>query len=231
MTSNAARCERLSLSTETKRRLWAESGGYCQRPGCGVFLFDEGDVDFAQMAHIVAATTGGARDMPKAVIDEQGRAHHSNIAVLCANCHTVVDKDPGRHPIETMHLWKARSQELHERAHGTPLFADRAKARNYVEPLLAENHLAFETYGPQDDNFSTERADLWRHHVVRVVVPNNAKIARCLAVNRLLLTPAEQDLADRFELHQQEFAARHILDDHATGTTTFPDGMDEILTP
>ncbi len=53
------RCDRLRLSTETKRRLWAESGGYCQRPECPNYLFsDESGVDFAEMAHIVAATTG-----------------------------------------------------------------------------------------------------------------------------------------------------------------------------
>ena len=36
------------------------------------------------MAHIIAATTGGARDVAKKEMSETDRAHHSNIAALCA---------------------------------------------------------------------------------------------------------------------------------------------------
>lgn len=53
-------CERLPLSDATKRRLWGESGGYCLKPDCQSFLFDEyADADFAEMAHIVAASSEG----------------------------------------------------------------------------------------------------------------------------------------------------------------------------
>ena len=46
------RCERLPLSTPTKRRLWAEPGEYCQRPEYPNLLSpDDGDIDFAEMAH------------------------------------------------------------------------------------------------------------------------------------------------------------------------------------
>lgn len=94
---------------------------------------------------------------------------------------------------------------------------------------MGEYGTVFNTYGPIDDDYTAERAQLWQHHAVRVVVPNNAKIARALERNRNLLQPLEVDVADRFVLHQTEFAARHVLHDHAAGTTTFPDGMDNIL--
>ncbi|WP_121033049.1 hypothetical protein [Terracoccus luteus] len=224
------RCDRLTLKAETKRRLWAESGGYCQRPDCRSFLFpDDGDIDFAEMAHIVAATTGGARDVPKEQMSEADRAHHSNIAVLCANCHTWVDKDPVNHPVQLMRAWKAGHRSDLERALGTPRFLDRQAARAYIEPVIAENQTIFETYGPLDDDFSDDRAHQWRTHAVRRLVPNNAKLVRALAVNRHLLTPEERSTADKFSLHQDEFAARHVLGDYATGTSRFPEGMDEIL--
>lgn len=224
------RCERLPLTIQTKRRLWAESGGYCQRPDCPNFLFpDDSDIDFAEMAHIVAATTGGARDVPRQQMSEPDRAHHSNIAVLCANCHTMVDKDPENHPIEMMRAWKARHRDALEQAFGTPRYQDRHAARAYVEPLLAENHTIFEMYRPLDDDFSDERAHLWRNHAIRRLVPNNAMIVRALAVNRHLLTPEERSIADRFKLHSDEFAARHVLGDYTGGTSRFPEAMDNIL--
>ena len=224
------RCERLPLSTPTKRRLWAESGGYCQRPECLHFLFpDDGDIDFAEMAHIVAATTGGARDLPKRHLSGFDRAHHSNIAVLCANCHTVSDKDPDRYSVELMRTWKARHQEALRQVFGTPRSEARAAARAHVEPLLLENHTIFEIYCPVDDDYSTDRAHQWRTHAVRRLVPNNTKIARFLAMNGHLLTPEERVVAHRFSLHQEEFAARHVLGDYAAGTTRFPAGMDDVL--
>lgn len=224
------RCERLNLSTGTKRRLWAESGGYCQRPECANYLFpDEGDVDFAEMAHIIAATTGGARDVAKKEMPETDRAHHSNIAVLCANCHTVVDKNPDNFPIELMRDWKARHQRALEQALGTPRFKDRSSARAYVEPRLADNHTVFLGYGPMEDDFSEDRAHQWRQLAVSRLVPNNAEVARMLRVNRHLLTPSERVTADRFSLHQEQFAARHVLHDYSANASLYPEGMDDIL--
>lgn len=223
------RCERLSLTVPTKRRLWSESGGYCQNPQCAEFLFpDEVDIDFAEMAHIIAATTGGSRDAPKSEMSEGERANHANIAVLCANCHTAVDKAPDSYPVEMMREWKTRHQTKLAIAFGAAEFTSRADARDCVEALLGENRTVFRLYGP-DDSFSDERAQRWRHHAVRTIVPNNSKIARILRSNRALLTEAERQTADLFEIHQTEFAARHVLDDFAAGTLTFPAEMSNIL--
>ena len=224
------KCQRLTLSAHTKRMLWSESGGYCQKPQCAEFLFaDDGDVDFAEMAHIVAATTGGPRDVPAIHLSDEERAHHSNIAVLCANCHTVVDKDPDNHPIVLMRQWKTRHQDKLRQAFGTPEFESRAQARAHVEPLLAQNRAVFDTYGPRQDDFSEERAALWRRHAVRTVVPNNAAVLRVVRQNRGLLSPAERDAADLFAIHVGELEARHVLGEWPAGTQRFPDGMATIF--
>lgn len=228
MVENAEVCRRLPLSTETKRRLWSESGGYCQNPTCAEFLFaGETDVDFAELAHIVAATSGGQRDLEALRPDE--RAHHSNIAVLCANCHTVVDKDPDNYPIAVLRGWKARHQEKLKLALGTPEFENRPQARDFVEPLLARNRTVFALYGPRQDDFSEERAAQWRQHALRTVVPNNAAILRVLAQNRRLLHPEERTIADLFAVHVAAFEDRHVLADWSAGSLTFPAGMDTIL--
>lgn len=224
------KCQRIRLSAHAKRMLWSESGGYCQRPQCAEYLFaDDSDVDFAEMAHIVAATTGGPRDAPVIQLSDEERARHSNIAVLCANCHTVVDKDPDNHPVELMRQWKTRHQDKLRQALGTPEFKNRAQARAYVEPLLAQNRTIFDIYGPRQDDFSEERAALWRRHAVQTVVPNNAAVLRAVRQNRGLLSPAERDAADRFAIHVGEFEARHVLGEWPAGSQMFPNGMGTIF--
>lgn len=228
VTGPTRRCERLPLSSATKRRLWSESGGYCQNPTCGEFLFTgPNDIDFAQMAHIVAASDDGPRGGPG--LTREQRAHHTNIVVLCANCHAIVDGDPDRYPIAKLHQWKARHQDKLAQAFGTPQFADRAHARQFVEPLLAANRAVFEQYGPREDDFSEERAALWRRHVLQAVVPNNATILRVLTQNRSLLRLNERSIADDFGIHVADFDARHLLGEWGAGTQTFPDGMDAIF--
>lgn len=224
-------CERLPLTTETKRRLWSECGGYCQNPQCPTKrLFADGtDVDFAEMAHIIAASTGGPRDGSAPEMTAEDRAHHSNIAVLCANCHTIVDKDPARYPASLMKQWKQRHARALELALGAPEFEDRAEARSYIAPRLDENRTIFRTYGPQRDDPTDEQAAQWRRHVLQTVIPNNSDVLRALKKNRYLLTEAERETADMFSIHVGEFEARHLLDDFTGGSTRFPEAMDDML--
>ena len=127
-----------------------------------------------------------------------------------------------------MREWKARHQTQLKQVLGTPEFEGRAEARAYIESLMGENKAVFDTYRP-DESFSEARAQRWYHHAVRWIVPNNAAIARALKANRQLLTDDERQVAAEFDLHQEEFAARHVLDDFSVGTLRFPDSMNRIL--
>lgn len=214
----------------TKRVLWSESGGYCQDPKCATVLFaNDSNIDFAEMAHIVAATTNGPRDMPVVTLSATERAHHSNIAVLCANCHTIVDKDPDSYPVAVIRQWKARHQKNLKIAFGTPEFATRKEARAYIKPLLDENRTIHALYGPKEGVFSEERAGLWRRHVVASVIANNAAVSRALKQNRNLLHDDEREIADQFAIHVDEFEARHLLHDWSAETLRFPHGMDKLF--
>jgi hypothetical protein len=222
------RCERLYLSVGTQRRLWSESGGYCQSPTCGDFLFaEDADIDFAQMAHIVGASQDGPRG--KSNLTPQERAHHSNITVLCPKCHILIDRLPDDYPLTVLHGWKARHQSKLAQQFGTPEFNDRLSAREFVEPMLAQNRMIFATYGPRDNDFSEDRASLWQRHARQTIVPNNQRIRRTLEQNRKLLTLDERATADKFGLHVDEFVARHVLGEWGAGTQRFPAAMESIL--
>jgi hypothetical protein len=224
------RCGRVALTTETKRRLWSESAGYCLNPSCAQYLFADGsDADFAEMAHIIPASTGGPRDIPTSELSGMDRAHHSNIAVLCANCHTIVDKDPGAYPSGLMIEWKRRHQVLFEQVLGAPIYASRSAALDRIAPLLAANRLIYERYGPKNDEFSESKVEQWRRHVRDTIVPNNRTILRVLENNKALLLGDEAETVSLFQLHVREFEYRHILNDWTAGSSRFPEGMKSIL--
>lgn len=223
-------CSRVRLSTETKRRLWSESGGYCQNPSCARFLFtDESDVDFAEMAHIIPASIGGPRDIPALELSEQERAHHSNVVVLCSTCHTIADKDPESYPAELMAQWKNRHRDILQRTLGTPSYSRREDARQHIAPLLAANRLIHVRYGPKPGEFSDTTAEQWHRHLHATVLPNNRTILRILEKNRNLLRVDEQDTLDLFALHVRELEYRHLLNDWAAGSARFPNNLNSIL--
>jgi hypothetical protein len=223
-------CQRVSLTTDTKRRLWSESGGYCQNPSCAKPLFvDDSDTDFAEMAHIIPASAGGPRDVPMSNISPLERAHHRNIVVLCANCHTIVDKDPQRHPADLMTQWKERHQHLLEQAIGTPAYSSRRDTRASIAPLLAANKLIHQRYGPQAGEFSDSTAQQWTRHVRTTILPNSRAILRTLEKNRHLLSADEINTLDKFALHLLELEHRHLLGDWTAGSIRFPSAIECIL--
>lgn len=223
-------CVRLALSGAARRRLWAESGGYCSNPECGTFLFDESaNVDFAQMAHIIAASAGGPRDLESPQMSPEERAQHSNIVVLCANCHMIVDKSPGSFPAELLTHWKERHENTLQQVFGTPEFPTRPSARSYVAPMLEQNRVIYDQYGPSPGEFSEARTQQWHRHVVATMVPNNAAIGRALKRNLALLGPGERRTANIFDIHSTEFAARHLLNDWTAGSTRFPEELSTIF--
>ncbi len=227
---DSVKCARIRLVTETKRRLWSESGGYCQNPSCTRYLFADGsEVDFAEMAHIIPASANGPRDVSVTDVPKEERAHHSNIVVLCAICHTVADKDPGTHPAELMHQWKERHRYLLERTLGTPSYSTRPEARKRVTPLLAANRLIYDRYGPKSGEFSDATASRWHRHVRGTILPNNREILRVLEMNRDLLRTDEADTINLFALHVRELEHRHLLNDWTAGSTRFPDELTSIL--
>jgi len=221
---------RVTLSQPAKDWLWSESGGHCQNPQCRVDL--HGFVErknIGELAHIIPASLTGPRGDEAPELADGARALPENILVLCPTCHTVVDKAPDLYPAEELRRWKLRSQHARALAHGTPVFASRSVAREFVEDLLGANRAVFELYGPLDDVFADARADQWRRHVADTIIPNNRQVLHVLQANRGLLTGSEKAAAQVFAVHVQELEERHLLGDWTPGSTRFPSAMELIL--
>ncbi len=221
---------RVNPNDYSRRRLWGDSGGHCGNPGCRKYLFpDDLDVDFGELAHVIPASPQGPRGAPFKQVSAKDRAHHSNLILLCANCHTTIDKAPGAYPAELLHDWKQNRVEEIRVAVATPAFSTRAEARAHIEGELDANSAIHSKYAPVGDPYKDGKPALWLRHARATIVPNNRKILRVLAANRHLLTRAEEENLAVYRLHVEQFEDRHILDNFTTGTERFPKAIERIL--
>src|SRR5438552_18629054 len=84
---------------QTKLRLFASSGGYCQHPDCLRELFVDAasqSIHIAEMAHIIAASEDGPRAVANMSAARRGR--YENLILLCPACHTISDRAVVRYP-------------------------------------------------------------------------------------------------------------------------------------
>ena len=176
---------RVNPDVNTRRRLWGDSGGYCGNPACRTYLFPEDlDVDFGELAHVIPASPGGPRSVSSEEVSLESRAHHGNLILLCANCHTVIDKASKAYPSETLYRWKQnRVAEIHV-AVGARRFETRAEARACIEQQLLENRAIHAKYVPVDDPYSEGDPVLSRRHARANILPNNRKILQVLEANQ-----------------------------------------------
>jgi hypothetical protein len=218
----------------TMLRLFADSGGYCQRPECANRLFvDTGtkSIHVAEMAHIIAASGKGPR--ADANVTQADKGSYDNLILLCANCHTTIDKAPADFPDNTIRAWKRKHVERINSLFGAIEYPDRASARKAIEPALTENHAVFDQYGPSNDyrqNPESEFAKVWRRKMRAIILPNNRKILTILDANRRHLSEPEAKKLETFRQHVDDLEAKHIGERSADVASQFPAGMDDIFT-
>ncbi len=221
---------RVNPNVYSRRRLWGDAGGHCGNPACREYLFpNDLDVDFGELAHVIPASPDGPRSVPLDEVSLEDRAHHSNLILLCANCHTIIDKAPAAYPAELVHAWKQRRIEEIRVAVATPTLQTRAAARAFIQGELDANRAIHAKYGPVGDPYAEGNPALWLRYARAAIVPNNRKILRVLEANRHLLTRDEQERLPVYRLHIEQFEDRHILDDFTTGTERFPQAIERIF--
>lgn len=200
--------------SQTQRRLFAASAGYCQNPSCFDELFINTSVKsihIAEMAHVFAAKDGGPRAIPG--LSKIERGDFANLIVLCANCHTKVDKAPNAFPDNLMLRWKREHANKLQGLFGAVQFGDRAEARRFVKPLLSENIAIFNHYGPHIDaasNPESGAAETWNRKMLTRILPNNRRILAILDANIKLLCEAEGATLEKFRQHIDDLEAFHI---------------------
>lgn len=205
-----------SPDTHTKRRLFAASAGYCQNPECSneLFLDAEGlSVHIAEMAHVFAATDGGPRS--KATLSQEERGFFENLIVLCANCHTKVDKAPDAYPDSMLKRWKREHAAKLQGLFGVVKFNGRAEVRKAIVPILDENFAIFQMYGPHTDsatNPESGAAEQWKRKMLTRILPNNRRILAIVDMNRHLLHTEESVVLEHFRQHVDDLEAFHLED-------------------
>jgi hypothetical protein len=221
-----------SPDAHTQRRLFAASAGYCQNPECQNELFVDlagKSIYIAEMAHVFSANDGGPRANQD--LSNRERGAFENLVVLCANCHTRVDKAPEVFTDNIMLSWKREHASKLLRLFGILKFDDRADARESVEPLLIENHAIFEHYGPQIDaanNPEGGAAEQWRRKMLTRILPNSRRMLAILDVNRHLLRKDERKTVELFRQHIDDLEAFHI-EGNRQDATRFPVEFSRIL--
>lgn len=87
------------------------------------------------MAHVFAASADGPRGAGG--LSEAERGSFDNLVMLCAICHTIVDKAPEAYPDGKVLSWKRNHAEKLKALFGVVDFDSREAAREAVEPILS----------------------------------------------------------------------------------------------
>jgi hypothetical protein len=218
----------------TTLRLFADSGGYCQRPECANPLFvDTGtkNIHVAEMAHVIAASGKGPR--ADATVTQADKGSYDNLILLCANCHTTIDKAPADFPDNMIREWKRKHVERINSLFGAVEYPDRASARKAIEPALTENRAVFDQYGPNNEyrqDPESELAKVWQRKMRAIILPNNRKVLTILDANRRHLSELEAKTLEAFRQHIDDLEAKHIGEGSGDVASRFPAGMSDILT-
>ena len=223
---------RASPNAHTKLRLFADSAGFCQNPSCLNRLFVEtenNNFHIAEMAHVFSASNKGPR-ADVALTPEQ-RGAYENLILLCANCHTAIDKAEEDFPDDLILEWKKTHTDKIESIFGVATCETRADAKALVEPLLRENKTIFEEYGPLGESRFNPESHISGHWISKLrsyILPNNRKILAMFDANEGLLSAEEKSTLERYRLHVNDLESKHIGDHEASGTE-FPEAITELF--
>lgn len=222
---------RVTPSSNTKLRLFADAAGLCQNPSCLQSLFPDQHTPshIAEMAHIIAASDYGPRADPN--MDLGHRKSYNNLLLLCPTCHTMVDKAPENYPCHQLIEWKHNHIAKITEAFSLNCYDNREDARKAIELSMEENFAIFTKHGPNNEyrlDPESEQARIWKRKVRSRILPNNRKILLILDKNRNLLLSDEKLVLEEFRQHVEEMEERHMGDASTVGRQ-FPPGMKKIL--
>jgi hypothetical protein len=223
---------RISPTTNTKLRLFADSGGYCSNPSCLTEIFrdiEDETVQIAEIAHVISAGDTGPR--ASKTISAEERAEYSNLILLCPTCHTIIDKAAEKYPVDLLIEWKVQHRTRIADAFGMRAYDSRVEVRNKIEPLLRENYYIFSNYGPMTEQRFNPESSLpaqWRRKIRTKIIPNNRTILGVCDANRALLTAPETELLEAYRQHVDDFEAKHLAGAAENGNQ-FPAGLDSLF--
>ncbi|MCY0967968.1 HNH endonuclease [Chryseobacterium wangxinyae] len=218
-------------NANTKLRLFASSGGYCQNPTCTQPLFYDEDFTsyhIAEMAHIISAGISGPRTEN---ITEEEKGDFDNLILLCPTCHTKIDKAESDYPADKIIEWKNNHQERIRKIFNIVKVESRKQARKLIIHNIDENKAIFELYGPnleESKNPEFENHGIWTQKILSIILPNNRKIVDTIVVNYSLLNSDEVATFNIFKQHVIDFENRHLNSSCIDGIQ-YPIKMNDIF--
>lgn len=208
---------RKNIPNETKLRLFSEASGHCQRPQCLETLFPAelgGDKHIAEMAHVIPHGKDGPRHAERPAGEFEADSFE-NLILLCPTCHTIVDKDPGGYPRNTLLDWKANHISALARKQGIHAYEDRVQVRDAVAAAMEENKAIWRKFAPTDGsdfeyNPESEAAKTWTHRMRSVILPNHFRIQAIILVNLHHATAEERETFGQYQEHVRGLSERHV---------------------
>ncbi len=96
---------------EVARDLYLRSGNRCAHPACNEPLMRSDAILVGEIAHIEAAMPTGPRF--RASMTNEERRGFSNLLLICANHHTVIDADPDTWTVAKLQALKAAHEAIY----------------------------------------------------------------------------------------------------------------------
>jgi hypothetical protein len=229
----ACRSGRPKLAQDEDRRLFAESAGTCLLCNAPLFADLPGgsrSVSIAERAHVVAHSDSGPR--ADRTVPEEERRTPANLVLLCATCHTKVDKSPENFSAADLFARKAERAAAVALVGGTPIFNIRSDARRAVQKVLERNRLIFRNYGPDPVDgsvSSTEDAERWSRHVLEDIVPANELIVAIVRINEALTNAEDREAAELLRLHTRDLAEKHRGEPVTAPARRFPRAVEDLF--
>ena len=176
-----------SIPSTVQRRLFSDSGGYCQNPNCNKYIFDSDEVTLSDMAHIVSQATSGPRAKKKLSAEYIKQNGYDNILILCLNCHRKIDHLEEKFKVEELLDWKKNHKDKIESLFLIPKFENETELLQSINDKLDENRQLFEDYGPFSKIAQTGSPDAkknWEKVCRKKILPNNKYIVQVIEKNK-----------------------------------------------
>lgn len=226
-----AKMSLVGFGSDVERKLLGASGLRCANPACRDRLLVERDgkvATVADMAHIIASSSGGPRG--DEAVPPSERDAYENAVLLCPNCHRLVDNRKMTETYDEVELrrWKQQREKEVEEASGTPTYDTREELIEEIRRLLRENKASWQAVGPggpEGEKVNPGTVGQWKRQSIETVIPNNWRILALGRRNAGHLTKEELEALAEFRVHVDGFAYNAIAEEPVEGQITFPDSM------
>jgi hypothetical protein len=174
------------------------------------------------------ATTG----LDQTPLSEEDRGAYANLILLCANCHTKIDKAPSEYPDTLISQWKRDRADHLAALFGASHLPSRLEVRKAIEPLMTANRMVLDAYGPTTDaqfNAESGAPEIWRRKMLGFIIPSNKRILALLDKNRDHMMSDELKTLEEFRQHIDDLIARHL--EGVLGGRVYPHAMNKMMIP